>query len=61
MRDPQTLRIYHKSFDDQTIRAFDLSNFDYDSKDVQRLSMAGPQPVADMTDKFTTEKTAVAD
>lgn len=52
MRDPENLRIYYKTFDDQTLRMLDLAKFDYDGKDVMRLSTAGGQPVIDMTGKF---------
>lgn len=54
MRDPDSLRIYYKTFDDQTLRMIDLASFDFDAKDVKRLSTAGQQPVVNMTDKFET-------
>src|SRR5690606_29909164 len=38
MRDPQKLRFYYKTFDDQTIRVADLNQFDLDSKDVMKLN-----------------------
>lgn len=59
MRDPQNLRMYYKSYDDQTIRMVDLNRFDLDAKDVMKLSTgAGAQPVVDMSGKFQTRKTA---
>jgi choloylglycine hydrolase len=59
MRDPQNLRMYYKSYDDQTIRMVDLNRFDLDAKDVMKLSTgAGTQPVVDMSGKFQTRKTA---
>ena len=61
MRDPQNLRIYYKSYDDQTIRMVDLKRFDLDAKDVMRLPTASQsQPVVDMTGKFLARKTAAA-
>jgi choloylglycine hydrolase len=59
MRDPQSLRIYYKTYDDQTIRMIDLKRFDLDSKEVMRLpTPEGTQPVVDMTGKFIAKKTA---
>ena len=61
MRDPQNLRMYYKSYDDQTIRMVDLNRFDLDAKDVMKLSTgAGAQPIVDMSGKFQTRKTANA-
>jgi choloylglycine hydrolase len=59
MRDPQNLKIYFKSYDDQTIRMVDMKRFDLDAKEVMRLpSVVGPQPVVDMTGQFIAKKTA---
>ena len=62
MRDPQNLRIYYKSFDDQTIRMVDMKRFDLDAKEIMRLPTASDtQPVVDMTGKFLAKKTAAAE
>jgi choloylglycine hydrolase len=59
MRDPQNLKIYFKSYDDQTIRMVDMKRFDLDAKEVMRLpSVTGPQPVVDMTGQFIAKKSA---
>ena len=59
MRDPQNLRMYYKSYDDQTIRVVDLNRFDLDAKEVMRLPTAtDTQPVVDMSGKFLAKKTA---
>jgi choloylglycine hydrolase len=58
MRDPQKLRFYYKTFDDQTIRVADLNEFDLDGKDVMKLSTSGHQPVVNMSRKFEARKTA---
>jgi len=59
MRDPQNLRMYYKSYDDQTIRMIDLNRFDLDAKEVMKLSTgSGTQPVVDMSGKFQARKTA---
>jgi choloylglycine hydrolase len=58
MRDPQALRFYYKTYDDQTIRMVDLKSFDLDAKEVKRLSTKSDQPIVDMSGKFQTRKTA---
>ena len=51
-RDPQGLRYYYKSYDDQTLRMVDLNKFDLNAKDVKIVSTAGMQPIVDMSDKL---------
>jgi choloylglycine hydrolase len=58
MRDPQKLRFYYKTYDDQTIRVVDLTKFDFDGKEVKKLSTKSDQPVVDMSGKFQTRRTA---
>lgn len=58
MRDPQNLRIYYKTYDDQTIRMVDLKKFDLDAKEVKRLPTKGDQTVLDMSGMFQARKTA---
>jgi choloylglycine hydrolase len=59
MRDPQALRMYYKSYEDQTIRMVDLKRFDLDAKEVMRMpTSSGTQPVIDMSGKFQAKKTA---
>ena len=59
MRDPQSLRMYYKSYGDQTLRMVDLNRFDLDAKEVMRLPTAtDTQPVVDMSGKFLAKKTA---
>ena len=48
-RDPQNLRYYYKSYDDQTIRMVDLKQLDLNAKAIKLVSTSGQQPVADMT------------
>jgi choloylglycine hydrolase len=52
VRDPQSLRMYYKTYDDQTLRVVDLTKFDLDAKTVKKLSTKGDQLVIDMTGKF---------
>jgi choloylglycine hydrolase len=62
MRDPQNLRVYYKSYNDQTIRMVDLKRFDLDAKEIMRLpTAADTQPVIDMSGKFQAKKTAATD
>jgi len=58
MRDPQGLRYYYKTYDDQTVRVVDLNKFDLDAKEVRKLPTAGKQTVIDMSAKFEKRKTA---
>jgi len=59
MRDPQNLRVYYRTYDDQTIRMVDMKRFDLDAKEIMRLPTAvTAQPVVDMTGKFIAKKTA---
>jgi choloylglycine hydrolase len=51
MRDPQSLRLYFKTRDDQTVRMIDLNSFDLDAKVVKQISTKGEQTVIDMSDK----------
>jgi choloylglycine hydrolase len=48
-RDPQTLRYYYRTYDDQTIRMVDLRKFDLNAKEVKKLSTKSTQPVVDMS------------
>jgi choloylglycine hydrolase len=58
MRDPQGLRYYFKTYDDQTVRMVDLNKFDLDAKEVKKLSTKGEQTVIDMSGMFQKRKTA---
>lgn len=51
-RDPQNLRYYYKSYDDQTIRMVQLNSFDLNAKTIKVLNTKGSQPVVDMSDKL---------
>lgn len=48
-RDPQNLRYYYKSYEDQTIRMVDLRKFDLNAKVVKKVSTKSTQPVVDMS------------
>lgn len=48
-RDPQNLRYYYKSYNDQTIRMVDLRKFDLEAKEVKKLVPTSTQPIVDMS------------
>lgn len=50
--DPESLRYYYKSYDDQTIRMVDLKKFDPNAKSIKMLSTKSNQPIVNMTDQF---------
>ncbi len=49
VRDPQALKYYYKTFEDQTIKMVDLKKFDLDAKTVKRFNTAAKQTVIDVT------------
>ena len=52
-RDPQTLKYYYKTYANQTIKVFDLNNFDPNSKDILVLNTnEGAQTVINVTNKL---------
>lgn len=48
-RDPQSLRYYYKTYDDQTIRMVDLKTFDLNAKTIRQVSTKSEQPVVNMS------------
>jgi choloylglycine hydrolase len=44
VRDPQTMRYYFKTYDDQTIKMVDLKTYDPGAKNIQRISMSSVPP-----------------
>ena len=51
-RDPQNLRYYYKTYDDQTIRMVDLKAFDLNAKTVRQVSTKSEQPIVNMSTKL---------
>lgn len=51
-RDPQNLRYYYRTYDDQTIRMVDLKQFDLDAKSLKKMVTTGAQPVVDMSSQL---------
>lgn len=43
VRDPQSLKYYYKTYDDQTIRMVDLKQFDLEAKKIKTLKTQGKQ------------------
>ena len=48
-RDPQALKYYWKSYEDQTIRVVSMKDLNLDAKTVVMLSTTSTQPIVDMT------------
>ncbi len=48
-RDPQALKYYWKSYEDQTIRMVDMNALDLDAKSVVKLSTKGEQTAVDVS------------
>jgi len=51
-RDPQALKYYWRSYDDQTIRCVDMKALPFDGKGVLKISTKGDQPILDVTSKL---------
>ena len=51
-RDPQNLRFYYKTYDDQTIRVIDMKELDLDAKEIMKFAVVSNQPVVDMTSQL---------
>lgn len=50
VKDPQTLKYYFKTYDDQSIKVIDLKKFDFNAKEVKRVNTSGKQTAIDITD-----------
>lgn len=48
-RDPQALKYYFKTYNDQTIKVVDLTKFDLSAKEIKRAKMTGKQPIVDVS------------
>jgi choloylglycine hydrolase len=48
-RDPQNLRYYWRTYNDQNLKMVDLKKFDLTAKNIKRASTEGQQRVTDMT------------
>ncbi len=59
-RDPQSLRYYYKTYDDQTIRMVDLKALDLNAKTIRQFSTKSEQPVVNMTEKLKPAQAATS-
>ncbi len=48
-RDPQALKFYWKSYDDQSIHVVDMNKLDMNAKSLLKISTASQQPIIDVT------------
>ena len=51
-RDPQSLKFYFRSYQDQTIRMVDLNQLDLNAKNVKMMKATGNQLIIDMSDEL---------
>ncbi len=49
VRDPQTLRYYFRTYEDQSIKMADLSKFDLNAPKLKKMAIAGKQPIQDVS------------
>ena len=49
VRDPNALKYYFKSYDDQTVKVIDLKKFDFDAKEPKQLAVTGEGEFIDVT------------
>lgn len=47
VKDPQAMKYYYRSYDDQTIKFIDLKKFDLNAKEIKRAKTVGEQPAVD--------------
>jgi len=52
VRDPQTLKFYFKTYEDQTIRMIDLNQFDWDAKAIKFTMPVSRQTYVDISSQF---------
>lgn len=51
-RDPQNLRFYFKSYEDQSIKMVDLNRFDLGAKTVKKLPIGGKETIKDLSSQL---------
>ena len=51
-RDPQNLRFYYRTYDDQTIRMVDMKQLDLDAKEIKKFAAVSNQPIVDMSSQL---------
>lgn len=51
-RDPQNLRFYYRTYDDQTIRMIDMKQLDLDAKEIKKFAAVSNQPIVDMSSQL---------
>lgn len=49
VKDPENLKYYFRTYEDQTIKMIDLNLFDLNAKQIKSISMLGTQPVVDVS------------
>lgn len=49
VRNPNNLKYYFRTYDDQTIRMADLNSFDLNAKEIKKMNTKGTQPFVDVS------------
>lgn len=49
VRNPQSLKYYFKTYEDQLIKVVDLSKFDFNAREIKRASTSGKEKAIDIT------------
>ena len=52
VRDPQSLKFYFRTYEDQNLRVIDLNTFDLNAKTLQIFTLSDEQSYEDVSAKF---------
>jgi choloylglycine hydrolase len=52
VRDPQALKYYFKTYDDQTMKMVDLNSFELNAKEIKSFNTSGRQAYVDVSAKL---------
>lgn len=52
VRDPQTLKYYFKTYDNQNVQMVDLKKFDLNAKEIKKIKPEGKQTVTDISEQL---------
>ena len=53
VRDPQSLKFYFKTYEDQSIKFVDLAKFDLNAPTIKKAAITGIQTAQDISGKLT--------
>jgi len=52
VRNPQTLKYYYKTYEDQSIKVVDLTKFNLDAKEIKKMATSGKDKAIDVTESL---------